>query len=182
MKIRDLNDVCRKMLLLLATILITITTSSIASAQVVPWTAVASTGVIDESDESIYAFSGSALSYLVGSASTSTIEARYNVVNTFDNNANPNIPGWTILELGSSAPAGSTVSATLYRVRPCDGFREILCTVSNVGEGQGGGICKTCQFAPNTINFANYLYFVQVNLSRNTAGVNPNAYTLRLLP
>jgi hypothetical protein len=147
-------------------------------AQGSPWTSVASTGAIDEGDLGIYAFTDARVSYLPGSASLNPLDIRYNVVNTFDNNANPATPLWNTLELGSSAPAGSVVTATLYRVRPCDGFQEIICVATNNG---GGTNCRTCQIAAaNQLNFAQYLYYIRVTLSRNTAGVNPMASTLRL--
>src|SRR5437762_9397799 len=72
-----------------------------------PWTAVGSTGAVDEDSRNIYAFGSSDIGFRAGAAG-SVITARYNVTNTFDNNANPNRPGWRTLEWWSAA-ADSTI-------------------------------------------------------------------------
>ncbi|HEX8472395.1 MAG TPA: hypothetical protein VF666_00020 [Pyrinomonadaceae bacterium] len=142
-----------------------------------PWTAVGSTGVVDEAAENIYAFGTTNLTYLGGS--TAPIVARYNVTNTFDNGANPNIPGWTILEAGSTSPAGTTVTARLFRVTPCTGVQGLICTATNAGGGGPG--CKFCQFPPNTIDFSQGLYYVEVTLTRtSTTTAPPSLWTLRI--
>lgn len=150
-----------------------------------PWTAVASTGTVDESSMPHVEFGlppvgGSAAGYKIGSLEFITpIVLRYNVTNTFDNNpANPNIPNWSTLQLGSFAPPTSDVRATLYRVRICNGFQEEICTAINQGEGFGCDTCKADALGP--IDFGNYLYYVEVKLSRATYLPHPRAHTLRL--
>jgi hypothetical protein len=153
--------------------------------QLVPWTAVGSTGVVDEAALGIFAFGTTDVGYSTASASTASFFVRYNVTNTFDNNLNPNMPGWKILELGSLAPPGSEVRATFYRVNPCDGSRVRLCTVNNAGGG--GPLCKICEFTTSfgPIDFSEYLYYVEVQMLRTATAVggplaNPKAYTLRV--
>ena len=153
-----------------------------------PWTAVASTGIVDEAaaiDER-YAFGippvgGSAVGYhpsYLGFGNNSEIVLRYNVTNTFDNNEKPNLPNWKTLQLGSFAPLNSEVRATLYRVRICSGYQQLVCAAINAGKGEG---CDTCAAdALGDIDFGNFLYYVEVRLSRNDYSLKPRAHTLRL--
>jgi hypothetical protein len=166
-----------------------------------PWTAVASTGTVDESafagGAPIFAFNPvammangaiSSVSYHPASPSLAPIIVRYNVTNTFDNNIDPltgaptpNMPGWNILELGSTAPPVTAVTATAFRVRPCNGVQEVLCTVTNSGQPNPTN-CVRCQFPATLgpVDFGDYLYYVEVVLRRGTAGVTPQAHTLRI--
>ncbi|HEX3530095.1 MAG TPA: hypothetical protein VH988_23795 [Thermoanaerobaculia bacterium] len=147
------------------------------AAQTGTWTAVASTGVVDESAVGIYAFGTTDLGYLAGSPSVAPIVARYNVTNTLGGGVS-DMPPWTILELGSINPSvSSSVTATLFQVDPCTGAQVPLCTVTSGLSTTG--VCKTCQFAPN-INFASKLYYVQVTIARSSAGLQPRALTLRI--
>jgi hypothetical protein len=148
-----------------------------------PWTAVASTGVVDESSATIYAFGTTDVGYKTGSTTTASIVIRYNVVNTFDTSGTPFMPGWTTLELGSQAAVGSTVQAVLYRVNPCNGQQVAICRAIN--NGTGGPKCDICTFPNSPIDFANFLYYVEVTLSRGptptgAALPNPKAFTLRI--
>ena len=177
--------------------------TSAASQAVVPWTAVASTGTVDESafvgGAPIFAFgpqlfpaalyppSVTGAGYNPASASLSRIILRYNVTNTFETGPlGPTRPPWQFLELGSTAPQGSAVTATLFRVRPCNGAQAIICSVTNTNQAlppppNPPGICKICQFTMGTIDFANELYYVEVVLSRNATTVpSPAAHTLRI--
>lgn len=168
-------------------------TSAAAQATAMrPWTAVASTGTVDESSLGIFAFGPplpgypanvSTAGYLPGTASLAPITLRYNVTNTFDNNANPNQPGWQILELTSTAPQGTDVRATLYRVRPCTGEQERICTAINLNQPSPTN-CVRCQF-PTTlgpIDFGVYQYYVEVILRRSTPEplTSPAAHGLRI--
>jgi hypothetical protein len=140
------------------------------------WTAVASTGAIDGSSLGFFSFSGPTLTYLSGSLSTAPVIARYNVTNTFDNNANPDQPGWTALELGYTNPAGAAITATLFQVDPCTGVQVALCTVN---AAVATNTCSICTFTP-VIDFSRHLYYVQVTLTRPNPGLLPVAKTLRI--
>jgi len=152
----------------------------------VPWTAVASTGAVDESALSNFAFTDACVEYrpaLTAPAVTGPIEVHYNVVNTFDNRNPPTVPGWTTFELGSAAPAGSAVEAILFKVERCTGKQTEVCRVKNTsaaGIPAPGSICKTCQFAAASLDFANNLYYVKVTLTRTTPTALPRACTLRV--
>ena len=63
-----------------------------------PWTAVGSTGTVDEASANIFAFGTTDLGFK-GGVQGNVVVARYNVTYTFDNNANPNRPGWTTFEM-----------------------------------------------------------------------------------
>lgn len=153
-----------------------------------PWTAVASTGAVDEASLNGYAFGTTLPSDFGFRAGTPLLSlmARYNVTNTFDNNANPNIPNWHILELGAVAPLGSTVRASLFQVERCSGrivpppgtpANTPLCrvTMTNIP----APTCMTCQFA-GPVDFTNFLYFVEVSIVRPNPNVQPRAFTLRV--
>jgi hypothetical protein len=144
------------------------------------WTAVASTGTIDNTSLNFFAFSGPTLTYLTGSSSVAPIIARYNVTNTYDNNANPDKPGWTTLELGydNPGPAGS-VSATLFQVDPCTGAQTTLCVVNSLA-ATTNSCSPPCTFSSTVIDFSLHLYYIQVRLTRASTNLFPVAKTLRL--
>lgn len=157
----------------------------IGQAPTVPWTAVASTGAVDESAQSIFAFTDACVEYkpaLTAPGVTGPIEVHYNVVNTFDNRNPPTVPGWTTFELGSAAPAGSAVEAILFKVERCTGKQTELCRVRNTSPAGAslGAICKTCTFAAASLDFANNLYYAKVTLTRTTPNALPRACTLRV--
>lgn len=150
------------------------------AAQVLPkpWTAVGSTGVIDEDSLNFFGFSNTDLGFRAGASGTAIV-ARYNVTNTFDNNANPNRPGWTRLEMGSTTPLNTVVAAKLFLIRSCDLQQELICTAQN---RSGDAPCARCTFANTAVDFTSNLYYVEVTLTRATAQTpTPRLHTLRLL-
>ncbi len=145
------------------------------TAQTGTWTAVGSTGVIDEASAGIYQFGTTNLTYN-GAGSLSSIVARYNVTNTWGAS---DTPPWAFLEMGylDTNPQVS-VQATLFQVNPCTGAQTALCTVTS--SDAGSAVCKRCQFTAG-INFGTNLYYVQVTLSRTSATITPPfLYTLRI--
>ena len=141
-----------------------------------PWTAVGSTGAVDEDSLNLYAFGSADIGFKPG-ASGSVVTARYNVTNTFDNNANPNRPGWRTLEMGSKAPNSTIIEAKLFQLKACDTTPVLLCTARNRSNDHP---CATCEFNA-TIDFTDQLYYVEVTLNRfNSNTANPRMFTLRL--
>ena len=142
------------------------------------WTAVASTGAIDEAPASvtppIYQFTGSALEYrTAGFAATAPIVARYNVTDI----GGTGFPGWTTLELGAfDGGAASNVRATLFQVDPCTGQLTALCTANS---DQTTSDCDRCNFT-QLIDFTNFLYMVEVTITRTSGNASPRAHTLRI--
>lgn len=143
------------------------------------WTSVASTGAIDGSSLSYFSFAGPNLTYLAGSTSLTPLIARYNVTNTFDNNSNPDMPGWTTLELtyGAAGLPAAAVTATLFQVDPCTGNQVLICTVSSLA---GASTCGDCTFSSTTFNFASHVYYVEVTEIRHASNLFPTAKTLRI--
>ena len=143
-----------------------------------PWTAVGSTGVVDESSLNDYAFTASRFGFRTGSTSI-RVTARYNVTNTYDNNANANQPGWTTLEFGSVAPPTTSTAARLVEGDPCTGEEVTVCGFSNLG--QDGPLCLTCTFSSTRIDFTSKLYYIEVNVARPSgSALLPHLDTLRL--
>lgn len=152
------------------------TARAAALQQIYPWTAVASTGIVDEDSLRLFEFKGASVTYRLGANLHDPLVLRYNVTNPsrFDP-----IPGWTTLELGSSVPApGSVVVATLIRVDTCTGQEVQLC--STVNNGSNGPICTTCNFAANDVDYTNHLYYVRLVLNGGDNPPPPSAHTLRL--
>lgn len=141
-----------------------------------PWTAVGSTGVVDEAALNLFAMGTAELTFRPG-VQGNLIVARYNVTNTFDNNANPNRPGWTTLEMGSFAPINTVVEARLFRISACNTTPVLLCLASNPSNSAP---CARCTL--NTpIDFANDLFFIEVRLNRGgQPAALPRITTLRL--
>jgi len=139
------------------------------------WTAVASTGVVDESATGIYSFGSTNLGYLGGSGSVAPIVARYNVTKTLSSS---DTPPWTTLELGyfDNGTTGA-VRADLFQVDRCTGAQTLLCSFTSIDFTTS--TCGHCTF-PATVNFVNNLYYVQVTLSRTSPNALPQAFTLRI--
>lgn len=145
------------------------------SAQTGTWTAVASSGDIDEASLAAFATNGPILQHL--GASVVPIVARYNVTNTLGGGVS-DLPPWNTLELGYfDNAAGSTVTAILFQVDPCTGNQIVLCGIT--GADSAAPTCTRCTFAQQ-INFANFLYYVEVRVLRNANNIFPSARTLRI--
>jgi hypothetical protein len=144
------------------------------------WTAVGSSGAVDEESLGHYGFDDASLGYRPGSFTPAPVIANYNVVNTYraDPGQNPFQPPWHHLELGATAPGDSMVEATLFQVERCTGKTRPLCTV--VIQQADNARCDRCRF-PDTINFEEFLYYVRVELRRRDREVKPFAHTLRIL-
>ena len=153
--------------------------SPVPAAQTLPkpWTAVGSTGVVDEASFKNFAFGTTDIGF-AASATGTVVVARYNVTNTFDNNANPNKPGWTTLEMGSNAPLNTIIEARLFQVKTCDQQQTLICTARNRSNDKP---CAKCTIQ-GTVDFTNNLYYVEVTLNRNSLNNQPpRMFTLRLL-
>jgi hypothetical protein len=156
-------------------------TALTASAQIGTWTAVGSTGTVEPTQVGLFGtFGGTRLGFNPALAAAATITARFNVTNTWGGGMR-DTPPWTMLEVGAlnTNTGVDLVAATLYRVDPCTGNRTAICTAINNVAG-GNGACVTCTFASTTFNFANFLYYVEVSITRMAANGNPQLSTLRI--
>lgn len=146
------------------------------AAQSGAWTAVGSSGNIDEASLGIFGVNGPALHH--AGAATGTVFARYNVTNTLGGGFT-DAPPWNTLEMTYfDNSASSVVSAVLLQVDRCTGAQTVLCNVSSVDFGSN--TCKTCNFPAGSINFATSLYWVEVRMSRSTSAVTPQLIGLRI--
>jgi hypothetical protein len=155
-------------------------TALTASAQMGTWTAVGSTGTVEPTQVGQFGtFGGTRLGFNpAGGSNAGTIIARFNVTNTWGGGTR-DTPPWTTLEVGALNTVFDPVAATLYRVDPCTGNRTAICTATNNVAG-GTGTCVTCTFANTTFNFANFLYYVEVSITRGVGTGNPQLATLRI--
>jgi hypothetical protein len=147
------------------------------AAQTGTWTAVGSTGIIDEASLVLYAFGTTNLTFQVGDMGT--IVARYNVTNTFGGGVSDN-PPWNTLEMGYfENNTATSVQATLFQVDPCTGAQVALCVVNSVDNASP--TCNRCTFAAGTLNFKTKLYYVQATLTRTNSSVAaPSLFTVRI--
>jgi hypothetical protein len=148
-----------------------------AAAATGTWTAVGSTGVVDESAVGIYSFVSTNLTYLPASPSVAPIVARYNVTKTWSSS---DTPPWSVLEMGYFDSSPSTaVQVDFIQVNPCTGTQVVLCSMTSLDAP--AATCNRCVFtAP--VNFGTNLYYIQVTLSRTTPAVAaPQLLTLKLL-
>jgi hypothetical protein len=157
---------------------------TIAAPANAAWTAVGSSGTVDESSIPFFGFTGASAGY-GPNGSVAPLEFRYNVVNIHHvvsaAGAIPSVamPGWTVMEFGAQAPYTSLAEAYLYRVNRCTGQQTLICQVRHYNQ-PAPGICKPCSFVNSTFNFSSYLYYVRVVLDRNTPYEQPMAHTLRI--
>jgi hypothetical protein len=139
------------------------------AAQTTTWTAIASTGAVDEASLGSFAVTGPTLSH--NAASLTDVVARYNITDV----SGTEQPGWTTLEMSASNATGGMVRADLYQVDPCGGDAIPLCIVFAQGDS-----CRTCTFSSGTFDFANYLYYVEVKITRPATINTPSATAFRL--
>lgn len=144
------------------------------AAQNGTWTAVASTGAIDDASLAAYSVGTVGLQHQPGFLTA--VIARYNVTNTFGGGID-DTPPWNTLELGyfDNSNLGQ-VTATLIQVDPCTGVTTILCSKTSLDNGAN---CVSCLFT-QPIDFNRFNYVVEVVVSRSSANVTPIARTLRL--
>jgi hypothetical protein len=141
-----------------------------------PWTAAGSTGAADETSIPLFGTNGPNLGFR--GAAGALLVARYNVTNTYDNNPIPTAPGWTTLELGSATPGNSVVTARLWQVDPCTGQQVELCRAVNNTDNPNPR-CDKCTFNI-PIDFALFVYYVEVDLQRPNGMVQPTVFSLRI--
>jgi hypothetical protein len=146
--------------------------ASSARAQV--WTAVASTGAIDEQSTGIYAVNQATLFFRFGG--TGDIWSYYNVTNPRDSGN----PAWTTLEFTGQlggANLNTFATATLFRVPRGSASALGVCTA--IAPNTGALSTSTCTFSSSLIDFNNNSYFVQIVLGRDGTQ-NVQAYGVRV--
>jgi hypothetical protein len=131
------------------------------------WSAVGSVAHVDEASLGIYAVNGPNLEFLPGASGT--MFARYHVTNTYGAGIT-NFPPWGRLVLGYLDNGNQvTIHARLMRLELCTGTVTQLCEIK--GTDSTASHCDVCPIT-QVMNFQNYAYYVEVDLSRtSTSGV-----------
>lgn len=146
------------------------------AAQTGIWTAVGSTGAIDDASLGIYSVGTNNLFHAAGA--TGTIVSRFNVTNTFGGGLT-DAPPWTTLELTyfDNNAAGS-VTATLFRANRCSSSITTLCSVTSVDATSP--TCLRCTFPAGAVNFGAADYVVEVRVSRSATTTTPQLFGLQI--
>ncbi|HEX3131405.1 MAG TPA: hypothetical protein VH394_28970 [Thermoanaerobaculia bacterium] len=146
--------------------------ASSASAQV--WTAVASSGAIEDNSAATYGTSNGALFFRSGA--TGNVNAIYNVTDPKDSGS----PSWTTLEFVAKTGGGLGVFATasLYRQPRFSGTAIAIC--SALAPATGALSTSTCTFSSSTFDFANNYYFVRVSLGRTSTAQSQTAWGVQI--
>lgn len=147
--------------------------SSSAGAQM--WTAVASTGAIEDTSLGTYYAASSSLAFRAGA--TGTVGALYNVTNPKDSGS----PAWTTMEFTAKNPGGSPATfaqAVLYRVPrgTASGASSVCIAIAPVS----GPATTTPCWLSSAMDFANYRYFVRVLLGRDSTANIVSAFEIRI--
>jgi len=142
------------------------------AAQTGAWTAVASTGAVD--DASIGRYATTTAHFQHATTALGLIHARYNVTNTYGIDT----PPWNTLELGYfDSSAQGTVTAILFQVDRCTGAVTFLCGKTSADAVSAS--CVSCNFTQQ-IDFNKYNYVVEVQVNRSATTAIPTARTLRI--
>jgi len=143
-------------------------------AQTGVWTAVGSTGSIDEASLGLYATNTTNLLHQAGALGT--VVSRFNVTNTFGGGFT-DTPPWTTLEMTYFDIDAATVSATLFRVNRCSNVSNVVCSVTSVDALNP--TCVSCTF-PAALNFGAFNYVVEVKVTRTATNQAPQLFGLRI--
>lgn len=143
---------------------------SAASAQI--WTAVGSSGAVDESALSIYEVGTSTIGYLSSSSSTSSIYVRYNVTD-----GGSSTPSWTTFEiLGNNAGVSNGITATLYAISRTSGGATLIRSIATTGNN----FTTTYSTSLPSLNFNNNYYVVEAIITRISSSAHPTLEGVRL--
>ncbi|HEX9985221.1 MAG TPA: hypothetical protein VGF69_18330 [Thermoanaerobaculia bacterium] len=127
------------------------------------WSAVGSTGVIDETSTPLYEFNGPSLN--LRPAQVGVAVARYQVNNTFGSGFTKMPPWTTMLMAYNDNGPGAFVRARLFRVNICTRVPELICEIRS----QDNTNCDKCQIDPaRPIDFNSYVYYIEADLTKNT--------------
>lgn len=149
-----------------------------AAAQTMDWNMAGSAGNVDEqaANAGLYAYTGTNAHFR--GANFGQIVLRYPVTNTYGSFGST-IPPWTTMELAAiDSGANGFVQARLMQVDRCSNVENaIAIIVSNDGEN-GVVACETAAVAG--IDFGNYIYYIEVTLSRNNGNAQASLQSLAL--
>src|SRR5262245_31757306 len=125
------------------------------AAQTYDWSMVGSTGAISNPGAG-YQFTGPTFEF--APFARGTLTARYRVTNTYGS-AVSKTPAWTTLYAAVTDNSSSgSVTTRLLQVDKCNNTETQICSITSSDSSDPH--CDTCTFASNTIDFANYEYYV----------------------
>jgi hypothetical protein len=152
-------------LFLLAAIALSLVTLPAAAQTSYDWSMVGSCGIPTDPGAG-HDFTGP--SYSFSAARRGTLTARYPVTNTYGAGVSKS-PAWTTLwESYTDNSSSGFVQARLYKVDKCTNTQTLLCTV--VSTDGSDPHCSSCTFSSSDIDFANYTYYVEVQINRSVTG------------
>jgi len=148
------------------------------------WTSAATAGSIIEtgslSRAAVTQESTAGITFATSKAGT--IKIRYNVVNTavLPGGVSTGLPPWTTFEIADlTPPGGATITASLYKLAKCTDIPVLICQIN--GAVNPAVKCDTCGFAAGTFDYFNFIYYIEVSLTRpSTAVAAPKLYSLRV--
>jgi hypothetical protein len=145
------------------------------AAQTYDWSMVGSTGAVT-SPGAGYMFTGPTFEF--ATLARGNLTARYRVTNTYGS-AFSTIPGWTTLyaSVTDNSSSGS-VTTRLLRVDKCNSTETQLCSITSTDSNDPH--CDTCTFNSTDVDFANYLYYVEVKLSRSVSTVTASLHSVAI--
>ncbi|HKO58671.1 MAG TPA: hypothetical protein VJ276_22585 [Thermoanaerobaculia bacterium] len=136
------------------------------------WNAIGSEGIVDESCQNLYEFSGARLQFRPGAVGT--IVARYPI---HPNNLQPNWAGRFTIGWAQDGVTVKLIQASL-----CIPMETVLCQFGpTTNAGEPGFGCATCE--PNAIlnmNFQQNAYYFEATLTRATTVPSPKLLMLSL--
>jgi hypothetical protein len=148
------------------------------------WTSAATAGSIMEtaSLNRVAVTQESTAGITFGANRAGTIKVRYNVVNTavLPGGQSTGLPPWTTFEMADVIPAGgAAVTASLYKLAKCGDIPVLICQIN--GAVNPLVKCDTCAFAAGAFDYFNFIYYVEVTLTRpSNAVAAPKLYSLRV--
>ncbi|HEX7154329.1 MAG TPA: hypothetical protein VF618_22780 [Thermoanaerobaculia bacterium] len=140
------------------------------------WSAVGSTGVPDEASAGLFDFNLAQFAFRP--PATGLITARYQVTNTFGAGITK-MPPWNVMLMSyADNGPGAAVRARLFRLNVCTRQPQLICEIRS----NDNGSCDKCAIAAFAlpIDFANFVYYVEVDLSKAALADFPALYHLAI--
>jgi len=140
------------------------------------WTAVGSTGTVDDASKDIYDTTTSAIQILSSAPLPATLDVRYNVVEV------EGVAGPVVLRVRyRDNSGGGRVLARLRQVNLSTGVNTILAVVDSETFGTSGDFqLRADTTCPVAVDFVNNAYYVDVRLEKWSAGALPAVQAIQV--
>jgi hypothetical protein len=144
------------------------------------WTHVASACAVDDGSAAKYEVTAARFKVRTGATLPATVVARCNVTNPQDSGLDPN---WEWLEVAYRDPdgvaTGNQVKALLYRVSNATGGISLWATFDSNEIAATGNNTAGVWFG-GTLDFQNYAYFIEIQVTRSDTANDPTISIVRL--